>query len=234
MADRVRNTPGTEKTEATITPEGAEVLDNLQLTYEKNKKPITTAIIVIVAVVAGYIGYKKMYQEPRNEKAQAMMYYANKYFQMDSLNRALEGDGQHAGYLKVIKKYGGTDGANVSSYLAGVCYLRTGDYKNAIKYLKDFNGKGTLAEYSAYGALGDAYMGSGNMKEAAEYYEKAASKKDDELHAPTYLLRAGMVYEKMNKTEEAKKAYKKVRDEYPRSAENQKIAMYLARLGELE
>ena len=232
MANKVRSKPVAEET-AEITPEGRELLENIQVGYEKNKKRINAAIIVVIAIVAGYFGYTKMYLEPRNDKASAMMYFANKYFQMDSLDRALNGDGQHAGYLKVIKKYGGTDAGNMGNYFAGVTYLRKGDYKNAIKYLEDFNGKGTLVAYTAYGALGDAHMGAGKTKEAIEYYEKASAKEDDELHAPIYLYRAGVAYEKLGKTEEAKKLYKKVLDEYPKSQEAGKIEMMLARLGEL-
>jgi tetratricopeptide (TPR) repeat protein len=233
MARTARNKPGEEKI-TTTAPEGTEVLDNIQVAYEKNKKRINTALIVIVLVVGGYFAYKNLYQAPRNDKASAMMYYANRYFQSDSVDKALNGDGQHKGYLAVIKKYGSTDAGNLSKYFAGVCYLKKGDNKNAIKYLKDFKGKGTLAGYTAYGALGDAYMNSGNVKEAAENYEKAAGKTDNDLHNPIYLFRAGLAYEKLNKVDEAKKMYRKIRDEYPRSQEGQKVEKQLASLGELE
>lgn len=234
MANTARNRPGSTVEEATITPEGAEVLNDIQARYEKNKKRINTAIIAIVAVVAGYFAYTRLYQEPRNDKAFASMYFATKYMAADSVDKALNGDGQHAGFLKVIKKYGGTDAANLSSYYAGVCYLRKGDNKNAVKYLEDFNGKGTLVEASANGALGDAYMNDGKTDKAIDMYKKAASKKDNALHAPIYLFRAAMAYEKAGKPEEAKKLYRQIRDEYPLTQEGQKVDKQLAQLGELE
>ena len=232
MANTTRNKPGQEQ--ITAVPEGTEVLENIQLKYEQNKKRINTIAGIVLAVVVGFFAYKKLYQEPRNEKASAAIYYAQKYFVSDSLDKALNGDGAHSGFLKVIKKYDGTDAANLSKYYAGAAYLKKGDNKNAIKYLEDFNGKGTLAEYTAFGALGDAYMNDGKLNKGIEYYEKAASKKDDMLHAPIYLFRAGLAYEMNNKPEEAKKMYKRVRDEYPQSPQAREMDKYLAQLGELE
>ena len=64
--------------------------------------------------------------------------------QADSLNMALNGDGKNAGFIKIGKKYGGTAAGNIAHYYEGICYLKMGDYKNAIKALKDFDGKGTM------------------------------------------------------------------------------------------
>jgi tetratricopeptide (TPR) repeat protein len=234
MASNTRTKPGQEVPEEYKVQEGTEVLENIQAKYEKNKKRINTVIVAVVAVVAGYFGYQKLMVEPNNEKASAMMYFADKYRMADSADKALQGDGQHKGYLAVIKKYGGTDAGNMAKYYAGVCYLKKADYKNAIKYLEDFNGKGTLVEYSAFGAMGDAYMNMGNTDKAIDFYKKAGGKQGDALHAPIYLFRAGLAYEKANKPEEAKKLYKQIRDEYPQSPESQKVDKQLALLGELE
>jgi TolA-binding protein len=105
---------------------------------------------------------------------------------------------------------------------------------NAIKQLKEFDGKGTLVQYVAWGLLGDAYMETNNTKQALEYYTKATGNKDDKSTTPTYLFRAGLVYEMNNQPEEAKKAYLRIRDEYPKSPQAREIPKYLAKLGVLE
>ncbi|MCD6064647.1 MAG: hypothetical protein K0R82_2558, partial [Flavipsychrobacter sp.] len=51
---------------------------------------------------------------------------------------------------------------------------------------------------------------------------------------PFYLSRAAAAYEMDKKPEEAIKAYIRIRDEYPTSAEARNVDKYLARLGELE
>lgn len=231
MANRTRTQPGAEK--ITI-PDEQEVLDNLQSKYEKNKKSINTAVTVILVVVVGYFAYTNLYQQPKNDKAAGAVAYAEKYFQADSLNLALNGDGQHQGFLKIIKKYDGTPTANISHYYAGVCYLRMGDFKNAIKHLEDFNGKGTIVEYAAWGALGDAYMESGNTKKGIESYEKAVKGKDNTMYNPVYLKRLGVANEIAKKPEDAKKAYTRLRDEYPMSEQARDMDKALARLGVIE
>jgi tetratricopeptide (TPR) repeat protein len=230
MANTTRNKPGAEK----ITVEENNALENIQGMYEKNKKTINMVAGIAIGAIVAFFAYKKLYQEPRANKAITAMSYAQRYFEVDSMNKALNGDGQRAGFLKIQKKYSGTPSANLSHYYAGVAYLKTGDFKNAIKQLEDFDGKGTQVEYAAYGCLGDAYMETGNIKKGIEYYNKAAGNKDDNAISPFYLQRAGIAYEMDKNPEEAKKAYIRIRDEYPTSAQAREVDKSLARLGVLE
>lgn len=211
-----------------------KTLEKLQGSYEKNKKTINTVVFIVLIAVLGFFGYKKLYQAPREEKASAAISMAQRYFEMDSVDKALNGDGQNSGFLRVMKKYSGTKTANLCNYYAGVCYLKMGDFKNAIKYLDDFDGKGTIAEYEAYGCLGDAYAESGNIKKAIENYNKAAGDKDNMVLTPVYLFRAAQAYELDNKPEDAKKAYLRIRDDYPQSSVARDIDKLLAHLGVVE
>ena len=230
MANTVRNKPGAER----ITAEETNPLDNLQSRYEQNKKPINTIATIVVLAIVGFFAYQKLIKAPKENKAATAISYAQTFFAQDSLNKALNGDGQHLGFLKIIKKYSGTKSANLANYYAGICYLQMKDPKNAIKYLKEFDAHGTNVEYVANGALGDAYMESGNTKEGLEYYNKAASNKDDNLLTPMYLQRAGLAYEMSNQPDKAKEAYKRIRDEYPQSQQAREMDKNLARLGVLD
>jgi len=230
MANTARTKPGAEPA---IVDEGSNALDNLQLKYEMNKKRINTAIAVVVIAVVGFFAYNKLYKEPQEEKAANAMSFAQRYFEADSVGKALNGDGQHAGFLKVTKKYSGTKSGNLAHYYAGVCYLKIGDAKNAIKELEDFNGKNTIVAYMAWGALGDAYMETGNTKKGIDAYQKATGDKEDFAVTPLYLQRLGIAYEMNNQPEEAKKAYIRVRDEFPQSMQARDMDKSLARLGVL-
>jgi TolA-binding protein len=230
MANRVRTNPAEPKITATdINP-----LDNVQVMYEKNKKAINTTVTVVLLVVVAVFAYLKLYKAPREDKAATAISFPQRYFQADSMRLALQGDGQHQGFLKIEKKYDGTKAANLAHYYAGVCYLHMGDFKNAISQLKDFDGKGTMVQYAAWGALGDAYMESNNIHEGIAAYEKAAGNKDDQILTPLYLLREGMAYEMNNQSDNAKKAYMRIRDEYPQSIQARDMDKYLARLGQLD
>lgn len=232
MANSARNTPGAPVEKETIYPD-TNPLDNVQVVYEKNKKTISTVITVVLVVVVGYFGYIKMYKEPNNEKAAAAMYWPQLYFQADSLNQALNGDGKNLGFSKLSKKFSGTPAGNLASYYEGICYLKMGDFPKAITALQAFDGKGTMLGHQADGALGLAYMESGNSAKAIESFKKATSDKSDILVTPMYLYHLGMAYQAAGQNNEAKEAFKRIRDEYPRSQQAREMDKELARAGEL-
>lgn len=201
---------------------------------EKNQKPIIGIIAAIVLGVGGYFGYKNLIEKPKEEKASAALFPAERAFEKDSFNLVLNGDGVNGGALSVIKKYNGTKAANLAHYYAGMSYLKTGDFANAIKELEKFKGEKTPFEYLAYGALGDAYMESNNVAKGIEFYKKAAQNTDDNFISPLFLFRAGLASEKNGKTEDAIKFYKEVKQKYPYSQQARDIDKYLARLGDIE
>src|ERR1043165_6753205 len=92
----------------------------VQAGYESNKKRVNTIITVVLFLVVAVLAYYKLYKGPRENKAAAAAQYAQDYFAKDSLNAALNGDGQHLGFLKIMKKYSGTRVANLCNYYAGV------------------------------------------------------------------------------------------------------------------
>src|ERR1700744_4289704 len=142
MANSARNQPGTERVSAT--QQEPDPLVTLTAFYEKNKKTLSTVTTIVVVVVAGYFGYTKLYKGPAEEKAATALSFPQMYLSADSVNMALNGDGKNLGFTKLAKKYDGTAAGNLAHYYEGVCYLKMGDYPNAIKALKDFNGKGTM------------------------------------------------------------------------------------------
>jgi tetratricopeptide (TPR) repeat protein len=231
MANTARNKPGTEKV---VAAEESKALERIQTAYETNKKRINTVITVVGVLIVGFFVYQKFYLAPRENKAATAIAYAQRYFERDSVEKALNGDQQHKGFLKIMKTYSGTKTANMCNYYAGICYLQMGDFKNAVKYLEDFDAKGTTLQYVAYGALGDAYMEMKNTKKGIDNYNKATENKEDKVFTPIYLQRIGIAYEMNNQPEDAKKIYKRLRDDYPQSQQARDVEKYLARLGEIE
>ncbi len=209
-------------------------LDNLMAKYEANKKRINTIVTVVLLAIVGGLAYSELYRKPAVEKAATSVAWAQRMLEIDSFNLALNGNAEHPGFLKVQKKYGGTPTANLCNHYIGVCYLHMGDFDKAIKYLEDFNGKGTLLSYASWGALGDAYMEKGNTKKGIEYYEKAAGNKDDKVLTPIFLYRLAVAYEINKQTEKAQDAYKRIKQEYPRAQVAQDIDRHLARVGVID
>ncbi len=230
MANSARNTPGASR--ETSTSELGP-LDDMQGFYENNKKTISTVITVVLVVVVGAFAYIKMYKGPKEEKAANAMAWAQQNFQIDSLGLALNGDGRNPGFTKIASTHSGTPAGNLAHYYAGICCLKMGDFPKAISELQAFDGKGTLLGRQAEGALGQAYMESGNSAKAIESYKKAIAGEGDDLITPMFLYQLGLAYDAAGQAEDAKGAFKRLRDEYPNSTQARDVAKELARVGEL-
>lgn len=228
------NTTNTENVKVVTEKANIDTFNNMQSSFEKNQKVIIGAVVAVVLLVGGFFGYKQFIQKPNEEKAANALFSAERWFEVDSLNYTLNGDGQHQGALAVIKKYEGTKAGNLARYYAGMSYLRTGDAKNAIAQLEKFDGKGTPLEFLTYGALGDAYMDSNNPTKGIELYKKAASNDKDNFTSPLYLFRAALASEQAGKIEDAKALYKELKSKYPYTQQGSQADKYLARLGDVD
>ena len=205
---------------------------------QRNGRTLLAILGVIVLFVGGYFGVKTLYSEPRQQKASAMMFMAEQQFARDSFALALKGDGNYPGFLDVIDQYGNTRAGNVAKHYAGKCYMYLGEYQAALDCFKKYkNAKGISAQIinaQNAGMMGDAYVQLDELKTAAEHYEKAVKLSDNDLTAPYYLKKAGMVYEKLGDDKKAMEAYEKIKYAYGRSMESRDIDKYIGRLTQQE
>jgi tetratricopeptide (TPR) repeat protein len=208
-----------------------EVFGKTEQFIEKNQKIILIVLGAIIVVVLGFFGFKKLYLAPREKEAQTQMFMAEKYFEMDSLSKALKGDGNNLGFLDIIDQYKFTKSANLSHYYAGICYLKKGEFQNALDQLSSFSSSDEVVGPMAIGAMGDAYMELNNTDKAISNYMKAADKRKNDLTTPLFLMKAGMAYEIEGKNEEALKVYTRIKNEFSRTNEGRDIDKYIARLG---
>lgn len=223
----------TDKTPTVETVDSdSEFLDSAKNFWTKYSKPISYIGTAVIVVCAAYYGYKNYVVDPKKAKGDDVIAAAQEYFAMDSLDRALNGDGVNPGFLKIESKYDGTDAANLAHYYAGAIYLRKQDFANAIKQLKDFSTDATQIQSSAYRMLGDACMDSGKKEDGAGYYKKAGTLNDkDPFTSSEDLFRAALAYETMGKNEQAIELYKDIKEKYPKTEKGMIVDKYLARLG---
>lgn len=219
----------TDKTEDRIVAV-EEAFSKTEQFIENNQKIILIVVGAIIVIVLGFFGFKRLYLAPKEKEAQGQMFMAEKYFELDSLNKALNGDGNYLGFLDIIDQYGITKSADLAHYYAGICYLKKGDYENAIKFLKKFKSNDEMVQPMATGAIGDAYMELNQVDKALDYYLKAANEKKNELTTPMLLMKAGWVYEDLGKYDQALAIYKRIKNEYPRSEEGNEIDKYIGKM----
>jgi tetratricopeptide (TPR) repeat protein len=194
---------------------------------EKNQKLLVGVILAIVIIVGGFLIYKKFILQPLNEEASSQMYVAEQYFEKDSFNIALKGDGNYPGFLTIIDEYSSTKAGNLANYYAGICYLQLGKFKEAIDYLDNFDSKDKILKPIALGATGDAYLELKQDKKAVEYYLKAGSYNDNDFTSPLYLMRAGVVLENMKDYKGAIEQYNLIKEKYKNSNEGKVIDKYI-------
>ncbi|MEP7129422.1 MAG: tetratricopeptide repeat protein [Chitinophagales bacterium] len=206
-------------------------LNNFEHWVNQNKTLLTYVAGGLFAIVAAYLGFTKLYLEPKSTEATNQMFMAEKYFGQDSLDRALNGDGNYLGFNQIMEDYKWTPAANLSHYYAGIIYLKQGKFEDAIDHLKDYNGNDKMVSSMSLGALGDAYSELNKMDEAVDYYKKAAYHFENELTTPMFLKKAGMLLENQKKVSEAKKLYEEIKSKYPNTAEGRDMDKYIARAG---
>lgn len=201
--------------------------------WTKNSKAIIGVCAAIILVAGGWLVYKNFFKAPKEAKANEALFKAEEYFRMDSVNLALNGDGQHMGLLKVISKFNGTEAANLANFYAGSCYLKLDDNANAVKYLKEFSTSSKPVQARAYKLLGDAYADLGKNSDALSSYKKAATHfEEDKAGSSEALFLAAYLADRVIKDNKAAIAlYKELKEKFPNTQYGSQADTYLAMLG---
>ncbi len=208
-----------------------EVYSKTEQYVEDNKNSLLIIAGILVVLFAGYFAVTRLYLEPKNEEGMNLIWKAEYWFEIDSLDKALVGDESYYGFEYVADEYGSTDAGALASYYAGQIYMKKGEFEYAIEYLKKADLDDELAGAVALGTIGDAYVELGQYGEALSYYSKAISHSDNMLTAPIYLKKAGLVYEDQGEFDKALKNFQRIKDEFPKSTEARVIDSYIARVG---
>ncbi len=195
----------------------------------ENQKSLLFIGAAIVALIAVYIAYQKLYLAPRETEAANQMYVAQEYWGKKEWDKALKGDASYPGFEKIINDYSNTKAANLAYYYAGTAYLNKGEYRKAIDNLNNFRGDDNMIAAEALGSTGDAYVELKDYEKAETYFKKAADKAGNKFLTPFYLKKLGLVYEARNDSKSALETYQKIKTDYAASAEAQNIDAYIAR-----
>ncbi|PQJ74124.1 tetratricopeptide repeat protein [Polaribacter gangjinensis] len=203
---------------------------------EKNSKPLMIALVGLVVVFLAYLGYHKFIDEPKELEAADELAFPRKYFDeaavagsgVDSLlNLGLEGADGKYGFVDIAESYSGTNAGNLANYYAGVSYLQLKQYDKAIEFLSKFNSDDEMLGPISLGAIGDAFSDINQPKDALEYYEKAANKKDNEFTTPLYLFKAGQIAMNLKEFKKAEEFFTKIKENYSKSDQGRDIEKFI-------
>lgn len=144
---------------------------NLEAYVMQNKQRVTYIGIAIALVIAGYIAYNFWYLPGQEQEAEVAIFPAQRYFGIDSINKAIPI------FQQVADDYGATKIGHTANYYLGVCYFRKKDYQKAIDYLDKFNAGDIMVTPIAAGLMGDAEMQLGHTDAALEDYLEGCKEK---------------------------------------------------------
>ncbi len=207
----------------------SRVLHVEQFVKRHRKQVIFWGSLVVVGVISifGYRYYKNL----QNEEGQRELFQAVYYFEADSVQRALTGDGVNYGFLELMEKYNGTTVGNLAAFYAGVCHMKLKQYTEAIEKLVSFGSADWLLQARAYALIGDAYVEEAQYEKAIAYYEKATVYKPNKPFTPQYLKKAAVIYEKIGRPEKALDCYARILEEHAGSSLQQEATKQVQRLG---
>ncbi|MBF6642461.1 hypothetical protein IVB69_13300 [Flavobacterium sp. J49] len=198
----------------------------------KNQKFILGFLGAVVVAVVGYFAYEKFIAEPNQQTAADELFVAQQNFQKavdgdvkaDSLfNLVLNGSEGKFGVIRIAEEYSGTAAGNLANYYAGIAYLNTGKYAEAISSLEKFSSDDIMLSTLAKGAIGDAYAQQNKQKEALEFYLKAADANQNDFTRPRYLLKAGKTALALGNKADALKYFTEIKENFDTTPEGQQI-----------
>ena len=204
-------------------------LNSFEAFLYRYQRVLSIGLGVILVVVLGYLAWNQLYLSQLNKEAQNEIFHAQRHFENDSLDLALNGDGQKPGFKDIIDDYGWTQTGNLAHYYTGVIYLKKEQFNKAVNHLETFDTESLVLKPLALGNLGNAYSEQEKYSKAANYYMDAANVKDNPYTAPIYLMKAGLVYEEMGNYQKALEAYKQLKNDYPDSDQASDIDKFIAR-----
>lgn len=214
-------------------------LQGIQLFYEQNKKMITYVGGGLALIIGAFLFFQLYYLPEQENEAVNEMFWAENLLEKDSFNLALNGgmmvmaaDGQKQmkGFVQIAEEYPMTKTGSLANYCAGICYMRTGKFEQAIEHFSKYDGNDETIAPIALGAIGDCHLELNHLDDAVKFYSKAADKNNNNFTVPYFLKKAGMANELRGNYTEALQNYERIQKEYPRSSEGIEIEKDIAKV----
>lgn len=193
----------------------------------KNKVFIYGGVLVIVvAVVFFYLNQKnESDQQAGLELSRVMLLY-----DQGAYLEAIEGrQGTNIiGLKRIVDEYDGTENGETAKIYLANCYSFLGNYDEAFKFYKDYNGSIDYFEAASLAGQAGYYAMKDDYQKAADLYLKASKYSKVNSQNPNYMLNAGIYFLKTGDKEEAKILFNKIKDDYSTSLAYREVDKYLS------
>jgi tetratricopeptide (TPR) repeat protein len=183
-----------------------------------------------LALVGVYFLFNYLQKEKEKEGLEQSI-YAFRFYEQDSLNRAIKGSGQYPGLEKIVEEYGGSKAGNQARLLLGSAYYKLGQVDKGIEQFTDADfGSDNMAAVTALVGIAYGYEEKKDFNQAAEYYQKAAERQKNQYTTPLLLMDAARCFEEAGAKDKALEIYQTIKKEYPLSEAGKNAEKYIAKL----
>jgi len=223
FAPEILSNMATKETKKAHSDHQNEILENPEVlasslgrgeAFLKQNSKVLAGVLAAAIILIGGILFFQINTQNQNETAQKEMFQAVYFYEQDSVELALNGDGVNSGFLTIVEEYPRTDAANLANFYIGSIYLSEKKFQEAIDHLEQFSADDYLVQAKAYSLIGDGYLELGNTDEAISQYKKAAEYNENKFLTPKYLSKLAVAYEEAGKIQEAIATYGEIEEKY--------------------
>ncbi|MBU2445405.1 MAG: hypothetical protein KJ666_07520 [Bacteroidetes bacterium] len=183
------------------------------LDYQKFILGVGGAIVLIVFVAIFLSNKSKENAEIANTELARVF----KLYDQSSYQQAIDGvPGKNIRGLKsIVEDYGSTESGETAKLYLANSYMNLSNIDEALKYYQDYSGDIDLMKAASYAGIASCFEVKNDLKEAAEYFMKAARVVKNAAVTPEYLTNASRVYSLLGEKEKAKKILDQMKKDFP-------------------
>ncbi|MBQ0115375.1 MAG: tetratricopeptide repeat protein [Bacteroidales bacterium] len=194
-----------------------ESLTSTAQKLEENKKYIYWVVGAIMAVVVLAGGYYYGIYKPNEAKAKDQIGQADIEYLMQDTAKALKD------YEKVCDEFSNKP-AERAAFNAAIILYQQGKYKEAAKYLEDYDAAGNVVGPAAKSLLGDCYVNQKMYDKAISAFDAAIKMADkNQLYAPTFMMKKATVLHAQKKYADEAAIYQDIKDNYIQYTQNYQV-----------
>ncbi|MFN0157944.1 MAG: tetratricopeptide repeat protein [Bacteroidota bacterium] len=199
--------------------------------YEQNKKSIQYGVLGVIAVVVVLFVY--LNNRSTNDRV-AMTELGKVYSLYDNSQFQLAIDGvperNISGLKAIVDNYGGTHSGELARFYLANSYFNLEKYDEALAQFEEFSADGEELVVSRLAGIAACEEAKGLHGDAAENFEKAATKFSGNVNVPENLYHAARNYAKAGNKERALDIYKKIKKDHSKSTYARDVDRYIAQL----
>jgi tetratricopeptide (TPR) repeat protein len=200
--------------------------------YEQNKRYLNIGVTALVVLVIGTVFYVNN-RNANNEKAITALGEIYQYYDRAQHQVAIDGIPERnvSGLRSIVDNYGSTPAGELGRFYLANALFELEKYDEALEMFDQFDpGNDQLLTVSRLSGIAGCHESMGNYEEAAEFFEKAATKYSNYLNAAENMNNAARNFARAGNKERALALYRELKKQYPTTSFGREAERYITEL----